>query len=308
MKNYIFSLLFLLIGLLGCKQDDPQPKSMSDVLLDQPDLSMLRAAIEYSGLQDAFKTSSLTLFAPNDDAFNAAGITNVTVFTPEQVRALLRNHILTQKLPTETMPLGQNNPIKTFLGTQLFLSNIDAVPYLNQAKGIRANLVATNGVIHIMDNIVPIPTKTLAQIIKASPDFSLFREASRRATLSDPRLAAFADTIVPTPSQTGYTMFLPTNQAMIAAKLSKDEIAATSPIILARVVSYHIALSRFFSTLMPTGTLPMFDASNTTSIDARTRPIKITGRGNPVPAANVTKTDITATDGVIHVIDKVLIP
>lgn len=308
MKKLICGILLVLIGLAGCKQDDPQPKSMSDVLLEQPDLGMLRAAIEYAGLQDAFKTSTLTLFAPNDDAFKAASITDVTVFTKDQVRALLTNHVLTQKLPTEMMPLGQNNPIKTFLGTQLFLSNLDGTPYLNQAKGTRANLVATNGVIHIVNSIVPIPTKTLAQIIKATPDYSLFREAARRATISDPRLAAFADTIVPTTSQTGYTLFLPTNQAMIAAKLSKDEIAAASPIILARIVSYHIALSRFFSTLMPSGTLPMFDASNTVTIDARNIPIKITGKGNPVPPANITKTDITATNGVIHVIDKVLIP
>jgi len=182
------------------------------------------------------------------------------------------------------------------------------VPYLNQAKGTRSDLLATNGVIHIVNKVVPIPTQTLAQIIKATPDFSLFREAARRAVLSDPRLAAFADTIVPATSQSGYTMFLPTNQAMIAAKLSKDEITATSPIILARVVSYHIALSRFFSPLIPSGTLPMFDASNTTTIDARNTPIKITGKGNPVPAANVTKVDITATNGVIHVVDKVLFP
>jgi uncharacterized surface protein with fasciclin (FAS1) repeats len=78
--------------------------------------------------------------------------------------------------------------------------------------------------------------------------------------------------------------------------------------VLARVVSYHIALSRYFSSLMPNGNLAMFDASYTTVLDVKPTGIKITGRGNPTPPANVTKTDITATNGIIHVIDKVLIP
>ena len=52
----------------------------------------------------------------------------------------------------------------------------------------------------------------------------------------------------------------------------------------------------------------MFDASYTTVLDVKPAGIKITGRGNPTPPANVTKTDITATNGIIHVIDKVLIP
>lgn len=312
MKRLFFSLLLLIVSLASCKEDAPQPKSISDVLLEEADLSMLRAAITHAGLEDAFKTSQLTLFAPNDEGFKAAGIADVATITTlpaEQVRALLTNHVLTSALATEAMPLGQNNPLKMMSGARLFLSNVDGVPYLNQAKGTKSNLLATNGVVHIVNRIVPIPTQSLAQIIKNSPDFSLFRQATRRAIISDPRLATFyADTLGSFPVDPAYTMFLPTNQAMTAAKLSQAEINATSPIVLARIVSYHIVLSRFFSSLMPNGNLAMFDASYTTVLDVKPAGIKITGRGNPTPPANVTKTDITATNGIIHVIDKVLIP
>jgi uncharacterized surface protein with fasciclin (FAS1) repeats len=312
MKKLIGGFLLLIIGLTSCKEDAPQPKSISDVLIEENDLGMLRAAIEHAGLEDAFKTSTLTLFAPNDEGFKASGFADVAAITAlpaDQVRALLTNHVLTSKLPTETMPLGQNNPFKMMSGARLFLSNIDGTPYLNQGKGTKSNLLATNGVVHIINRVIPIPNQSLAQIIKNSPEFSLFRQATRRAILGDPRLATFyADTLGSFPVDPAYTIFLPTNQAMIAAKLSQAEINATSPIVLARVVSYHIALSRYFSSLMPNGNLAMFDASYTTVLDVKTTGIKITGRANPTPPANVTKTDITATNGIIHVIDKVLIP
>ena len=183
MKKLIGGFLLIFSVVSGCKQDDPQPKSISDVLIEETDLGMLRAAIEHAGLQDAFKTSSLTLFAPSDEGFKASGFADaaaITALPAEQVRALITNHVLTSKLATETMPLGQNNPIKMMSGARLFLSNIDGTPYLNQAKGTKSNLVGTNGVIHIINRVIPIPNQSLAQIIKNTPDFSLFRQAARR--------------------------------------------------------------------------------------------------------------------------------
>ncbi len=305
-------MLLLMVGLVGCKEDAPQPKSISDVLLDQQDLTILRAAINHAGLQDAFKTSTVTLFAPNDDGFKASGYANtdaITSLPPEQVRAMIMNHVIPSSLPVASMPQGLNNPVKMMSGARLFLSNTDGVPYLNQGKSTLSNILANNGVIHVINRVIPKPTQSLAQVIKNTAEFSLFRQAVRRAIAGDPRLATFyADTLGSFPVDPAYTMFIPTNQAMVAGKLSQAEINTTSPIVLARIVSYHIVLSRYFSTLMPSGNMAMFDASFTTVVDAKPAGIKITGRGNPTPPANVTKTDVTATNGLIHVIDKVLIP
>ncbi|HAK77337.1 MAG TPA: hypothetical protein DCR35_05230 [Runella sp.] len=312
MKKLIGGLMLLIVGLVGCKEDDPQPKSISDVLLDQQDLTILRAAISHAGLQDAFKTSSVTLFAPNDEGFKASGYADagaITSLPPEQVRALITNHVITSPLPVESMPFGLSNPVKMMSNARLFLSNPDGTPYLNHGKSVKSNILANNGVIHIINRVIPIPTQSLAQIIKNTPDFSLFRQATRRAIAGDPRLATFyADTLGSFPVDPAYTMFLPTNQAMIAGKFSQAEINATSPIVLARIVSYHIMLSRLFSSFMGNSTLNMFDASYTATLASKSTGLTITGRANPTQPANITKTDITATNGLIHVIDKVLIP
>lgn len=312
MKKLIGGFLLIFSVVSGCKQDDPQPKSISDVLIEETDLGMLRAAIEHAGLQDAFKTSSLTLFAPSDEGFKASGFADaaaITALPAEQVRALITNHVLTSKLATETMPLGLNNPIKMMSGSRLFLSTIDGTAYLNQAKGTKSNLIGTNGVVHIINRVIPIPTQSLAQIIKNTPDFSLFWQAARRAVTGDTRLGTILnDTLGRGPIDPTYTIFVPTNQAMIAAKLSQGEISVANPTNLARIVSYHIALSRYFSPFLPNATLNMFDASYTTIVENKATGIKVTGRGNPTPPANVTKIDITGTNGVIHIIDKVLIP
>ncbi|MFN4146825.1 MAG: fasciclin domain-containing protein [Runella sp.] len=313
MKNLLvaFSIFSIALGLASCKQDAPQPKSIYDVLLEQEDLTFLRAAISHAGLNDAFKTSSLTLFAPTDDGFKAAGFADaaaITSMTPRQVQNLLKNHVITQKQTVETTSIGLLNPTQMMSGARLFVSNVDRTLYLNQAKASKMDLVATNGVVHIINRAILPPHRTLGQIVAANPNFSLFREALLRARQSDPRLTVFTDTSSRIPVEPAYTMFIPTNQAMEATGLTSTVIANTSPILLARRVSYHIALSRFFSSLAPTGNLAMFDASFVTRLEAKNGALTITEPSRPTTPAKATQVDITATNGIIHIIDRVLTP
>ncbi len=311
MKKLIWGL-FVLVLLSNCRQDQPQPKSISDILLENEELGMLRSAISYAGLQDAFKTSTVTLFAPTDEGFKAAGFADVSAITalsPEQVRLLLQNHIITKKVTTQDMQEGVLYPTSMMSGARLFLSYLNGVPYLNEAKTTKVDLAATNGVVHIINKAIPVPNRSLAQILKNTPDYSLFRAAATRAVVADPRLAVFTDTTIREAAEKAYTIFLPTNQAMTTGKFSQTEIAATSPVVLARLVSYHIALSRYFSAFIGNSNVQMFDASYITSLKSTPTGITIANPNTPaITPSKLTKTDIIATNGLIHQIDKVLIP
>ncbi|AEI47927.1 beta-Ig-H3/fasciclin [Runella slithyformis DSM 19594] len=298
---------------MGCRQDEPQPKSISDILLGENNLTILRAAITHAGLQDAFKTSTVTLFAPTDEGFKAAGYADasaITALPPEQVRALITNHVITSNYPSSVMKLGALNPVSMLSRARLYLSFIDGIAYLNQARANKLDLAATNGVVHVINGVVPIPLHSLGQLLKTTPEFSLFRAALMKAVGSDARLKVFTDSTGANPLDPSYTIFLPTNSAMEAAGLTLARInsSAVSSASLANLVSYHIVLSRFFSPNLPSGNLPMFDASFTTFVAKSSTGIKITGRGAPATPANVTKADVTATNGVIYVIDRVLSP
>lgn len=313
MKNLIGCFFIIALAFIGCRQDEPQPKSISDILLEEDNLSMLRAAITHAGLQDAFKTSTVTLFAPTDEGFKAAGYADasaITALPAEQVRALLTNHVITSDYPSAVMKLGAQNPVIMMSRSRLYLSYNDGIAYLNQARASKLDILATNGVVHVINGVVPIPLHSLGQLLKTTPEFSLFRAALVKAVGSDARLKVFTDSTGANPLDPSYTIFLPTNSAMEAAGLTLANInsSAISSASLANLVSYHIALSRFFSPNLPAGNLPMFDASYTTSINKSSAVIKITGRGAPATPANVIKADVTATNGVIYVIDRVLYP
>lgn len=313
MKKFIGCFFLIALAFIGCRQDEPQPKSISDILLGEDNLTILRAAITHAGLQDAFKTSTVTLFAPTDEGFKAAGYADasaITALPPEQVRALITNHVITSNYPSSGMKLGAQNPVSMLSRARLYLSYNDGIAYLNQARANKLDLTATNGVVHVINGVVPIPLHSLGQLLKNTPEFSLFRAALMKAVGSDARLKVFTDSTGANPLDPSYTLFLPANSAMEAAGLTLTRInsSAVSSASLANLVSYHIALSRFFSPNLPSGNLPMFDASFTTFVAKSSTGIKITGRGAPSTPANVTKADVTATNGVIYVIDRVLYP
>ncbi|MCU0340834.1 MAG: fasciclin domain-containing protein [Spirosomaceae bacterium] len=311
------ALLLTVLALTQCKQDEPQPKSISDLILDQPDLGIFRAALQHTGLTDALKTGTFTVFAPSDEGFKASGIADaaaVTSQSPDAVRLLLRNHILNEDLPKANMKLGVGSNVpKMMSGATLFLSNVDSGIFLNQARATTTDLQATNGTVHVINRVIPIPsTRGIGQVIRNTPNYSLFRRAFERAIVGNPTLAEFWADSTGTKGQI-YTVFIPTNTAMEAAGFNLARIAAESPINIARIVGYHIARGRYFSSLIPKD-LPMFDATFSITTEFKSNGVfQITGRGNPTTGVNanpvtVTQADIQVNNGLVNVIDKVLIP
>lgn len=319
-KRHIPTLIALLLTglvLTQCKQDEPQPKSISDLILEQSDLGVFRAALQHTGLTDALKTGTFTVFAPSDEAFKAAGIADaagVTSQSAEAVRLLLRNHIINENLPKANMKLGVGSNVpKMMSGATLFLSNVDSGIFLNQAKATTVDLQATNGTVHVINRVIPVPsTRGIGQVVRNTPNYSLFRRAFERAIVGNPTLAEFWADSTGVRGQI-YTIFIPTNAAMEAAGFTTARIVAETPTNLARIVGYHIARGRYFSSLIPKD-LPMFDATFSITTDVKPNGVfQIIGRGNPTTGANanpatVTQADIQVNNGLVNVIDKVLIP
>lgn len=312
MKRLVAYFFVISIFFWQCKQDAPQPKTVSDILLDRTDLSIFKAALAYTGLTDALKTGTFTLFAPSDAAFKEIGIADaaaVTAQSKENIKLILRNHILNENLPIAKMKLGRNNPVLSMSGARLYLTQENGI-YLNEAIANFSDSSAANGTLYVINKVIPIPRKSLAELLKYTPEYSLFYQALRRSILSDQRLVVLTDSLASW--DVGHTVFVPLNTAMEAAGLTSAKIAATSPIILARTVNYHITLGRFFTTQLPQtppdkNFLPMFDSSNSIKIENKNGAFLLTPNSGATPST-IKQPNIFATTGIIHTIDKVLIP
>jgi uncharacterized surface protein with fasciclin (FAS1) repeats len=299
-KSIFFTFFTFILLLSGCLKDEAQPKSMADVIIDDPEFTFLRAALEHANLKDAFKTGSLTMFAPTDAAFKASGFASVSAITalsPEKVQTLLKYHILTPKTKAEQIADGSNQRLIMLSGDSTYLSKGQNSISINGIKVTRPDVEVSNGVIHGIEKVLLPPQKNIQQIIQETPDLSLFLAAYNKVKGAKTDLS----------NLTGYTMFVPNNKAMEAIGFNKDFIDKTNQAILLNIVIYHFAKGRLFTTTMATGNIPMYDGRNVTVTNTNGT-ITLKGPSNGTNVATILTANILATNGPLHVIDRVLIP
>jgi len=153
------------------------------------------------------------------------------------------------------------------------------------------NQNATNGVIHVVDRVMfPIPTTSIPGEVTMRKEFSTLLAAVKAAGL------------VETLSGDGpFTLFAPTDEAF--AKIPKDVLdkLLANKTALADVLTYHVISGAFWSSSLSNGMMP-------TTVEGKTLTIKIDSAGVMVNDAKVEEADVAVTNGVIHVIDTVLLP
>jgi uncharacterized surface protein with fasciclin (FAS1) repeats len=299
MKN-ILLLLSLVVCLTQCRQDEPQPKSISDVVWDDPDLTFFKAALDQAGYKDALKTGSLTVFAPTDAAFKAAGITSIAAIVAlptDQVRVLLNYHLLPTKTKIENLTDGNNLPVAMFSGDTSFISKTLLGVSINGIKITKPDNEASNGVIHVIERVLTPARKNTQQIVQENADLSLFFLAYNKVKNAKIDLSTLS----------GYTLFVPTNKAMETLGFNQTFISQTNPAILSNVVLYHIAKGRYFTTNITTGNIQMIDGRNVGFTNTNGT-VTMKGNNNGNIASNIVTPNLLTTNGLVHVIDRVLVP
>ena len=334
----IFTLVALLsVGVAGCKKEiDPVPelpKTLTEEIVKRPNLTILNAALLKTGLADTLKANRrLTVFAPNDTAFQAllppfntvAGITGLAATDPKvaELTAILRYHILANAIPTTSLQTGLDaNRSLTLQGKTdyVYLSKTSGAVSINGARVREGNRPASNGYIHTIDRVNMPPTGNVVQVVAGSADFNLLAAALAKTGLDNNLKAAGP-----------FTVFAPTDEAFVAALRSLtgnstlDESAALNFIntqlnsgstpslaTLTNVLLYHVASGRFYSPAIAAAnlaSLPTLNASKTIVLTTASGTVTVTGANNGGQAANLKNPDIHATNGVIHAIDRVLLP
>ncbi len=264
-------------------------KDIVDTAVAAGSFNTLVAAVKAAGLVDTLKSPGpFTVFAPTDEAFEKLPKgTLESLLKPEnkeKLIAILTLHVVPGRLSSgDVVSLVK---IPTVGETDLLVSNTSAGPKVDSANIIKTNIATSNGVIHVIDTVL-LP-KDIVDTAKIAGQFKTLLAAAQAAGLVDAlknpkaKLTLFAPTdeaFSALPAGTVYDLLLPSNRARLANILKFHVL--DKPILL---------LKQSPKTLMG---LPLMVSS--------AGPAKVND-------ANIILADIKTTNGVIQVIDKVLLP
>ncbi len=146
------------------------------------------------------------------------------------------------------------------------------------------------------------PSANANDVAKANADLSFLLVAAERAGTT-------IQSLLTANTANGITIFAPTNAAFKAAGYADEAaIRAADPVKLASILKYHVLNYRAFSQTFQNGADVSTAEGNSVRFTVSGGKVTVTGKGNGTSAANIISADITTSNGVIHVIDRLLLP
>jgi transforming growth factor-beta-induced protein len=257
----------------------------------------LAAALQAAGLVDTLKGKGpFTVFAPTDEAFAKlpAGAVE-TLLKPEnkeKLAAILTYHVVAGRvMAAEVVKLKQ---AETVQGSDVKITTDDGKVTVNDAQVVKTDIECGNGVIHVIDTVL-LPKESPADIVDTAVKAGSFKTLA--AAL---KAAGLVDTLK---GKGPFTVFAPTDEAF--AKLPAGKIEALlkpeNKEKLAAILTYHVVAGKVLA-----ADVVKLKAAET--VQGSEVSIKATDGKVMVDNAQVVKADIECGNGVIHVIDTVLLP
>ncbi|MEM6735550.1 MAG: fasciclin domain-containing protein [Bacteroidota bacterium] len=293
-------LLSMLTILSSCGDDDNgddprESRDIVDVAIDNGYTRLAEALTEANLVSTLKGTGPFTVFAPTNAAFEAVGITSENNFgglTTEGLADLLTYHVIEGDVTSDELTTGE---VASLEGSSLL---IDATSLtVNEVSIIEPfDVEASNGTIHTIQSVLSVP-QDIVELAQSQSSLSTLVEA----------LTKFPDlvTALSDEDQT-YTVFAPTNDAFttllgVIGQTSLDDIPES---VIRRILEYHVVLG---SAVLSS---QLMDGDEVDPILADMGDIISVGVGTSVTVDNATVTtaDVVATNGIVHIIDGVLIP
>jgi uncharacterized surface protein with fasciclin (FAS1) repeats len=254
----------------------------------------LAAALGAADLVDALKGDGpFTVFAPTDEAFAALPEGTVeTLLKPENkalLTAILTYHVVPGNLKAEDVVGGA--PLVTLNGQKIDLDTSDGVK-VDGANVVKTDIGTSNGTIHVIDAVIMPSTKDIIETAVAAGSFKTLAAALGAAEL------------VETLQGDGpFTVFAPTDEAFAALPAGTVEslLKPENKAKLQAVLTYHVVPGRIYAA-------DAIKAGKAKTVQGSKVTIKAKDGKVTVDGANVVAADIDSSNGVIHVIDAVILP
>lgn len=294
-------LAFMVSTFVACKDDDdtPKPQNIAEIVANDANFSTLKTALDRANLTSVLEgTGPFTVFAPTNAAFTAAGI-DVNTIDVATLSDVLLYHVLGGSVKSTDLAAGQTYASTAAEagpnGEQLSIlieKTGSAVKVNNTANVTTADVSATNGVVHIVDKVL-LPLDVVGHAAANSNFTSLVGALG----------AASGDLVTVLSGDGPFTVFAPVNSAFEAISAVTATLTAEQ---LASVLTYHVVSGNVLSSDLSNGMKVATVNGQEFTVNINGSDVTLTSSsGN---TAKVLLTDVQGTNGVIHVLDAVIVP
>ena len=317
-------LCFVTTAIISCNNDDyvaplPVDNSIAGIASRDAQFTVLVDALSRAGLVNTLKgTGPFTVFAPTNTAFNAFltanGFANLDAVPVPLLKEILLNHVVSGAVQSTALTTGY---IKTLAKGSASSTNTLSM-YVNTANnGVRLNgvsgvttpnILATNGVIHVVNAVIGLPTIVTHTV--ANPNF----EKLKLLVTSPAQSAVLAALSGSGP----LTVFAPLNAAVDAATGSGGFASGASDAAVTRVLQYHVVAGNNLAASLVDNTdiTSVANQPGSTTVFQTLKVFTSAPLGPrlqdkataPNNISKIVATDVQCSNGVIHAVDKVLQP
>ena len=266
-------------------------KDIVDTAIAAGSFSTLAKAVQAAGLVETLKgPGPFTVFAPTDEAFArlAPGALDALLKDPAKLRQVLTYHVVAGRVPaSKVVKLGW---AETLQGQSARIRVQGETVRIDEARVLTADVPASNGIIHVIDAVM-LPRNDLVETAVAAGSFKTLLACVEAAGL-----------VEALKGKGPFTLFAPTDEAFAKLPVGTVEALKQDKAKLAAVLTFHVVPGRVLSTDLPEGSL---DAK---TLDGRLLGV-IRAKDGSVTAggAHVVTADLIVGNGVIHVVDAVIL-
>ncbi len=267
-------------------------KDIVDIAVEDGRFTTLVEAVQAAGLVETLKSEGpFTVFAPTDEAFAKLPEGTLEALLKPENKQQLTDILLYHVLPGKVMASEVKDGLiaDTALGTSVFFKVDMGKAYINEAQIIITDIEASNGVIHVIDAVI---------LPKDIVDTAVFNKFN--TLVAAVQAAGLVETLK---SEGPFTVFAPTDEAFakLPAGTLENLLKPANKKQLTDILLYHVVSSRVLAE-------DVVKLERAETVLGKPVTIKIQDGKVYVNEAQVVLTDIKTTNGVIHVIDTVILP
>ncbi|MBS3802101.1 MAG: fasciclin domain-containing protein [Candidatus Thermoplasmatota archaeon] len=292
----IFALTISVLAFSGCIEEEveEEPKNIVETAIASDDFNTLVEALTTADLVTTLKdeTEEFTVFAPTDAAFDKLDesfLTDLLENEIDQLIDILTYHVLSGRVMAED--ITGDIRVETIQGKYIDITIDGSTVYINDAMVTTTDIECSNGVIHVIDTVL-VPKDNIVETAIANDNFD---------TLVSAVVAAGLDTTLSDES-TQFTVFAPTDAAF--AELDSEylnNLVQNDTANLTKILTYHVLSGEVLST-------DLSDGMTAETVQGSEITVTIEDGNVYVDEAMVTVADVECSNGIIHIINKVITP
>ncbi len=313
----IIPILFLTtLFLQSCDNDDdtvipPVTNNIVDIAQSSEEFTSLVAALQKANLVTTLQTQGpFTVLAPTNAAFSTFlldnGFGSLDEVPVDVLTNILLNHVVGGRLASTDLTTGYASTFATSSASDasmsIFIDTSNGVRFNGVSSVTTADISADNGIVHVVDAVIGLPT--IATFATSNNALSILVDALVYADSGSPTVPYIST--VSDASAGPFTVFTPTNDAFadLLTELNANALTDLPPSAINDVLLYHIVGANVLSGQLTSGPVATLGGN----IIADTSDFTLTDPNNRVSNIITSLVDIQAENGVVHVIDKVILP